>query len=472
MRSTGANKTRKTLAYIQLVTFMAVLAATGTWFVLTPKLATSDEEKRKLAPFPQFSSDSLFFGHYVDSIDLYMADHFPMRNDWMDFANNLKGLRGIKNDEIAFYDANDIKKNDPVDAKKADSIIDSTGAVVEDTTAGPPGEEVNNLFIVEGRAMEIFGGNCKMAESYARTINKYQVALAGKGVQIYDVAVPSSIEYYAPNQYKKQYSTEKKNIDCAYAALDPAIKRVDAHGSIGAHTAENIYFRTDHHWTGLGAYYAYTAYCAQAGLTPLQLSEMEHKQKTGYLGSLYYLTRDSRLKETPDTVEYWKIPGTYKATCYNKGDLTKGFKGSIYAEGASGANGYGVFLGGDWPMMKIENDVKNGKKAILVKNSYGNPFGTYLPYHYETVYVIDYRYYTGSLVELIEKEKITDLIFLNGVFSMNTSWHIMMVGKIMYGVGKQSQNPTPVDTTKPKKDSIIENKNDSVPKKDEEKENK
>lgn len=464
MARTGTHKTRRALAYIQFALFGLALSAVGVWFLLTPKLTTSDEEKRKLAQFPQYSQDSLFFGHFIDSIDLYVADHFPMRNGWMDIASDLKELRGIKNDEIAFYDASDIKKNDPVaPVKKTDTIGDS---IVEDTTAGPPGEEVNNLFIVEGRAMEIFGGNCNMAQSYANTINKYQTELAGTGVRIFDVAVPSSIEFFAPNQYKKQYSTEKKNIDCVYGALNPAIKGVDAHGALAAHTKENIYFRTDHHWTGLGAYYAYTAYCESAGLTALQLSQMEHKQKNGYLGSLYYLTRDPRLKENPDTVEYWKIPGTYKSTCYNKGDLTKGFKGSIYAESASGANGYGVFLGGDWPMMKIENDVKNGKKCVLVKNSYGNPFATYLPYHYETVYVIDYRYYTGSLKQLIIDEKITDLIFLNGVFSVNTSWHIQMVGKIMNGVGKTVPKTPPVDTTKPKIDSIIENKNDTVPKKD------
>lgn len=465
MARTGTHKMRRALAYIQFFIFGLVLSGVGAWFFFSPKLATSDEEKRKLAQFPVYSDDSLFFGHYIDSIDLYVADHFPRRNDWVDFANDLKGYRGFKNDEIAFYDASDIKKNDPVPVKKSDSINDSTGTV-EDTTAGPPGEEVNNLFIVEGRAMEIFGGNCKMAESYANTINKYQTEFAGTGLRIYDVAVPSSIEFFAPNQYKKQYSTEKKNIDCVYGALDPAIKGVDAHGALAAHTHENIYFRTDHHWTGLGAYYAYTAFCSSAGLTALQLNQMEHKQKTGYLGSLYWLTRDSRLKDSPDTVEYWKIPGTYKATCYNKGDLTKGFKGSIYAEGASGANGYGVFLGGDWPMMKIESEVKNGRKAVLVKNSYGNPFGTYLPYHFETVYVIDYRYYTGSLKQLINDEKITDLIFLNGVFSINTSWHIQMVGKIMNGVGKAVPKNPPADTTKPKKDSIIENKNDSVPKKE------
>ena len=453
---------------VNTIVFCNVLAMFGIFFFVLPRQEVSDYEKRKLSPFPTYTLDSLLYGGYIDSIDLYAADHFPFRDQFVELSFTLKDLRGIKNEDIAFYNAADIKKPDPVKPIRANDTAPADSAAT-DTTSGPPGEEVNNLFIVEGRAMEIFGGNCKMAESYARTINKYQVALAGKGVRIYDIAVPSSIEFFAPNQYKKQYSTEKKNIDCVYGALDPAIKGVDAHGAIAAHTNENIYFRTDHHWTGLGAYYAYTAYCSSAGLTPLQLSEMEHKQKMGYLGSLYWLTRDSRLKENPDTVDYWKIPGTYKTTCYNKGDLTKGFKGSIYAEGASGANGYGVFLGGDWPMMKIESDVKNGKKAVVVKNSYGNPFSTYLPYHYETVYVIDYRYYTGSLLELIDKEKVTDLIFLNGVFSINTSWHIMMVGKIMNGVGKQSQTPVPVDTTKPKKDSIIENKKDSVPKKDEEK---
>ncbi|HTF02400.1 MAG TPA: DHHW family protein [Bacteroidia bacterium] len=461
MGKSTRSKTRSILAMIHFWIFGIALTTFGIIFFITPKQTVSDYEKRKLSPFPTFSWNSFFHGGYIDSIDLYVADNFPYRDQLVEFSFGTKAWRGIKNDEIAFYDAADIKKADPVNVKPADSVSDTAAT---DTTAGPPGEEVNNLFIVEGRAMEIFGGNCNMAQSYARTINKYQTELKGK-VQIYDIAVPSAIEYFAPPQYAKQYSNQKKNIDCVYGALDPAIKGVDAHSSIGAHKNENIYFRTDHHWTGLGAYYAYTAYCASAGLTPLQLNQMEHKQKTGYLGSLYWLTRDARLKETPDTVDYWKIPGKYKTTAQHKGS-DKFYASSIYAEGASGANGYGVFLGGDYPLVKIESEVKNGKKAILVKNSYGNPFATYLPYHYETVYVIDYRYYTGSIAKLIEDEKVTDLIFLNGVFSINTSWHIMMIGKNLHGVGKKAPVPTPEDTTKPKKDSIIGKKEDSVPKED------
>lgn len=466
MRSRERISNRKKLAMVNTIAFGTILTFVGVLFFIFPKQLVSDFEKRKLSPLPAFSWDEFLHGKYIDSIDLYSADHFPFREELVEFSFNMKEWRGIKNEEIAFYNASDIKQPEHIDPRKVTdtAITDST---LKDTVVGPAGEEVNNLFILEGRAMEIFGGNCKMAESYAKTINKYQTALAGTGVQIYDIAVPSSIEFYCTDKYK-QYATEKKNIDCVYGALDPAVKGVDAYSVLSQHTQENIYFRTDHHWTGLGAYYAYTAYCSAAGLTALTLDQMEHKQKTGYLGSLYWLTRDSRLKENPDTVDYWKIPGKYQTSAWYKGS-DKPHGGSIYAEGASGANDYGVFLGGDFPLMKIESDVKNGKKAVVVKNSYGNPFSTYLPYHYETVWVVDYRYYTGNLLELIKTEGVTDLIFLNGVFSVNTSWHIMMMGKIMNGVGKLPQTPETKDTTKPNKDSIIDKmKKDSLPKKEDE----
>lgn len=81
------------------------------------------------------------------------------------------------------------------------------------------------------------------------------------------------------------------------------------------------------------------------------------------------------------------------------------------------------------------------------KNSYGNPFATYFTANYETVFIIDYRYYTGSLVDLVKENNINDIIFLNGVFSANTTWHIKMMGKVMNGYTKQTLNA--------QKDSII-----------------
>ena len=175
---------------------------------------------------------------------------------------------------------------------------------------------------------------------------------------------------------------------------------------------------------------------------------MTYKVKKKYLGSLYYLTRDSRLKENPDSVEYWMVPGNHKTLRY--GSITsKGTPATLYAEYASGGNAYGVFLGGDNPLMKIDNEIKNGRKCVIVKNSYRNPFATYFTANYETVFIIDYRYYTGSLVDLVKENNINDIIFLNGVFSANTTWHIKMMGKVMNGYTKKTLNA--------QKDSIIKN---------------
>ena len=151
-------------------------------------------------------------------------------------------------------------------------------------------------------------------------------------------------------------SYRKENISLLYWILE-----------ILWHKSEYIYFGTDHHWTGLGAYYAYVAFCKAAAINPISLDAMTYKVKKKYLGSLYYLTRDSRLKENPDSVEYWMVPGNHKTLRY--GSITsKGTPATLYAEYASGGNAYGVFLGGDNPLMKIDNEIKNGRKCVIVKN--------------------------------------------------------------------------------------------------------
>jgi hypothetical protein len=213
-----------------------------------------------------------------------------------------------------------------------------------------------------------------------------------------------------------------------------------------------VYFKTDHHWTGLGAYYAYVAFCNKAGLTALSLSQMTQKMKSPYLGSLYWDTRDERLKENADSVYYWKIPNAFKAFMYTKGAQTKARPGSLYAEHASGANSYGVFLGGDYPMVRIDSDVKNGRKVVIVKNSYGNPFSTYFPAHFEQTFIVDYRYYDFNLLDLIEKNGITDVVFINGVFSANTSWHLHMMERLMRNPKAANAEQVPAVVV-PKKDS-------------------
>jgi hypothetical protein len=438
-------------SYIIVFSFTIILAVLGFYSLIHPKQKYSPVDNRDLAVMPAYSDSSFFSGFYFHALDSVYADNFPFRDAFVSGSIFLKSMRGYHPKKIGFYKTVGVEEQVPVDV---DTALGKTDSVLRDSVDRGPSETSGGVVIYDNRAMELFGGSNNMAKLFAAAINKYQAELNGKA-NIYVAAVPSSIAFYPPTEYRKMAASEKNNIDQIYSNLNGGIKTVNAFDEIAAHRSQYIYFGTDHHWTGLGAYYAYVAFCKTAGITPIALEAMTHKVKKNYLGSLYFLTHDARLKENPDSVEYWMVPGKHTTLTYGA-SLGKGKAGSLYAEHASGGNSYGVFLGGDNPLMRIDSDInKNGRKCVIVKNSYGNPFSTYFTANYETVFVVDYRYYNGSLLDLISANNINDVIFINGVFSANTSWHIKMIGKIMHGSGASNPKPPKTDST---------HKTDSIPK--------
>ncbi|MDQ3109228.1 MAG: DHHW family protein [Bacteroidota bacterium] len=455
MKNKRREKSRN--AYITTIGFGVVLAVVGIYSLIQPKQKYSPVDNRDLAVMPEPSSSSFFSGFYLHAVDSVYADNFPFRDDFVSGSIFAKSIRGYHPKKIGFYQTTNVEQQVPVDV---DTTIAKVDSIPSDSADNGPSETSGGVVIYDGRAMELFGGNNNMAKLYAAMVNKYQEELNGKAT-IYVAAVPSSIAFYPPSEYRKMAASEKNNIDQIYSNLSPGIRAVNAYDEIAAHRSQYIYFGTDHHWTGLGAYYAYVAFCKSAALTPIALDAMTHKVKKKYYGSLYFLTHDERLRENPDSVEYWMVPGKHTTLRYGT-SLGKGMAGSLYAQGASGGNSYGVFLGGDNPLMRIDNDIKNGRKCVIVKNSYGNPFATYFTANYETVFVVDYRYYNGSLLNLINDNQINDVIFINGVFSANTSWHIKMMTKIMKGSGTNKPKPPKSDSIPKDADTIRNNVNDSL----------
>jgi hypothetical protein len=441
-------------AYFQVILFTIILAVFGIVSLVMPHQKYSPVDNRDLAVYPPYSDSSLFSGFYLHAVDSVYADNFPFRDHFVSLSFVMKSIRGYHPQKIGFYKTGGVEEQVPVGV---DTALAKGDSIPVDTVDHGPAETDGGVVIYDNRAMELFGGTNAMAKMYAACVNKYFDELNGIAT-IYDIAVPSSIAFYPPMEYRKMGASEKNNIDQIYSNLVPGVKAVNAFDEISAHRNQYIYFGTDHHWTGLGAYYAYSAFCKTAGINPIALESMTHKVKPNYLGSLYLLTHDAKLKENPDSVEYWMVPGKHTTTVYR--NLSgKGSGGSCYAEGARGGNSYGVFLGGDNPLMRIESDYnKNGRSCVIIKNSYGNPFSTYFTANYQTVFVVDYRYYTGSLIDLVKENNINDVIFINGVFSANTSWHIKMMGKIAHGAGK---NPKPVKDSL-KGDSLKNNVKDSL----------
>lgn len=471
---------------LNVASFSGALTILGVLFVLGPHGQTvSADENRTLSPVPEFTWEGLFEGDYTRRVEAWVADHFPRRNNFIEVANWLKEQRGLSVDETFYavtiqegivdadWDAESVDSEQEVpDWQPASTpeLFPAAEAIVDEPSvemfAGPPvpqavsaesapskkakatpkgaatkgARKSNGIYIYGGRAMQGFRGSPNGARKYTELMNSFRQKV-GDSADMYVLLFPSPQEFYLPDKYRQRSKREKPNIQATYALLNPTIKPVDAYSELAAHQEEYLYYRTDHHWTGLGAYYAYRAFCTAADLEPMPLSQMAKRTGTrSWLGSLHRLTKDPSLRENRDRTDYHVPPVSVKVTRYQDDGQKIAREVPLFRENAFG---YLVFLGGDAPMLRVETGVKNGKRAILIKNSYGNAFAPYLVSHYEELIFLDYRRFTGRVMDLIESRTMkTDLIFLNGILSANGPHHIRSLGKMLYGAN-QALEPTP-----------------------------
>jgi DHHW protein len=397
--------------------FCGLLLLGGVASLAMKKQTVSAMENRKLATFPEYS-DSLFWsGKYFKQIEEYYSDNFPLRDKWINFSDKFKASIGFSSSEIKLYDpTNNAEANEKTDTTK-DKITD--GPLKDD---GATGEVKKRVFVFKNRAFEMFGGGAAMGKSYADVINEYN-RLLKPDIQVYNLIIPVALEFEITEKYAKLQKPNRPAIENIYNSEDPEIKKVWAIDEIRKHREEYIYFNTDHHWTSLGAYYAYRAFCATAGLTPVSLDTVTYKTKPSFLGSLYRLTKDAGLQGNPDSVRYYLFKDSVNFYVGNA-KIGQWTKSKMYGEGASGSNSYSVFLQGDLPTVKMETQHKNGRRIAIVKESYGNSFAPFLINNYEKVVVVDQRYYTGDFIAMLKAEGINELLFINNIFAAHTPFHI------------------------------------------------
>jgi hypothetical protein len=298
----------------------------------------------------------------------------------------------------------------------------------------------HGILVHGNRAMQIFGAPRQSAAAYARVINGYAERLSGR-VRVHSVVVPTAVSFHLPPGEERRGTSERENLLALAEALRPDIISPDVFSSLNAHAQEEpLYLRTDHHWNGLGAFRAYEAFCHSAGFTPLPLSAFKHGQRGGFVGSLAAFTQDTTLRASPDVVDHYEPPVQYTALRYVASDGSGPGVPMRFVDPRQ--RGYLVFLGGDAPVMVARTEVNNGRRAILVKNSYGNPFAPFLLPHFEQVTVVDYRYFSGSLDALVESAQATDLIFFNVTLLANAAPHRNRLAQLGRGARAWTLGPS------------------------------
>ncbi|MBE6989221.1 MAG: hypothetical protein E7426_00550 [Ruminococcaceae bacterium] len=265
----------------------------------------------------------------------------------------------------------------------------------------------NSVLVCGDYALEFFNLGSDGNSSYAQILNDF--AARYPGVNVTSVLVPKCCAFESPEGYKDPGPNARDYIANTYAMMDGTIKKADVFGIMSQHVGEYMFYRTDHHWTGLGAYYAYVAYCDANGLTAAPLSSYSTVINTGFIGTLYgYAGQPASLTANPDYTE-GHLPQTGYRMSYCRG-------GNWYNATAinTGASSYaGMYIGGDQPLTVIETDLQNGKTVVVVKESYGNAFVPYLIDQYQRVVVLDIRESEGTMSEVMSEYDVTDVVVIN-----------------------------------------------------------
>ena len=298
-----------------------------------------------------------------------------------------------------------------------------------------------NVVIVGYRAMEIPTATNSVIESYAQTVNALSDAL-GSDVRTISLVTPNGGEFYSPESMHTGLNSQKDMIDYCYSQMKKDIITVDAYSALRAHTDEYIFFRTDHHWTQLGAYYAYTAFCEAAGFEAVPLEDFETGRYDRFVGSMYTFTanypQSQTLLDNPDYLEYYLPIATTHAKYYTDGNLQDGVPVSVVYQhlDASVTNKYQCFIGGDTPVCVIETDVE-GPVCLMLKESYGNAFAPFLTSHYSKIIVVDPREFNRDgkpsldLTAFAKEQGVNDLLVLNYPYMINNSYYIAWLGRLV-----------------------------------------
>lgn len=298
--------------------------------------------------------------------------------------------------------------SDPTDDKEKSDIPELSEA---DNT----GEVVNGILVYERKAFEQFFGYDELAKSYGNTMQKLADYL-GDDIKVYNVLVPTHCGVQLPQNVMDEYGLPDQNqyiedvFSCYSKDGSNPIVTVNTYDTLMHHRDEYIYLNTDHHWSGLGAYYAYKDFCKAAGEDYVKLSELEEGQIEGYYGSLTAYIDDSYVD--PDTVVYYKTDKDITTKVYEN-DGTGGTDTNLIHSYADSSFAYGVFLGGDNGLMVSKNPDGNGKKIAVVKESYGNAFCPYIAYTYGETHMIDFRYITFDFKQYLIDNDIHEVIFIN-----------------------------------------------------------
>lgn len=366
---------------ILTITILSLISIFLICFIILPKEKFSEIENRNLAGIPKFSVENILNGSYMEDIETYINDNFPLRNIFMNIRTIVSKILGkqIINDVYLGYDNYLLENYSQIDYQ--DKLI----------------ETINKL----------------SDNNEEKQIN---VMLLPTKISIYENKLPKNVPV----------NNQKDTIENIYRKLNNNINKIELYDIlIKERDNYNLYYKTDHHWTSYGAYFGYKAFAIKNNIDYIDISQYNIKTVTNsFKGSTYSKVVDPfsnnekidifNYKEYNLEVEY-VLSKTKTNTLYNYEYLNKKDK-------------YAMFLDNNHPLIKItNNDILTKDNILIIKDSYANCMIPFLTNHYNNIHIIDPRYYKKSISKYIEENQIDNILILYNVGTLSTDSNILSI---------------------------------------------
>ena len=370
-----------------IIVFTAFIAILGLLYVFMPKNEFSETEKRYLAQAPKLTAQSLKEGTFSKDFETFLADQTPLRSIFVSINAYFELLKGNNG---------------------------SNGVYL-----GKDGMLIEKPFARENRLET----NLERITSFAskQDIPVSLVAVPSKGYICSD-KLPKNAQKYLDGEYndyiRNKVYGKMKFVDVTKAFLN-------------AENKEDLYYRTDHHWTSEGAFTAYEAISFDLGWPAVSsfqyklpsaddynIETYEGFYGTSYAKSCYTLTK-------PDDVELWvnkETLGNAKVTITEGEKITEN-DNMFFRNHLTDSDRYLTFLDGNHSLVKIETG-NEGKKLLLIKDSFAHSIAPFLAENYSEIIMIDLRYYGAAVKNLIEEQGINEIMFLYSIENLATSMDI------------------------------------------------
>ena len=343
-------------------------------------------------------------------------------------SQKMESLYGIRSQQIIDNSGEDTPVTADVIPELGEGVQGIAAAIEEeqerpDGTVTDLGERAGKIYITDNCGYQLYYFMEANNANFAATMNSIYDRVGDK-VNLYVMVAPTSSGAMLDQSVVDDMgaSNEQDAINFINDRLADGVHGIDSVSALRKHNAEYIYFHTDHHWTALGAYYAYTAFCREKGIQPHDYNDYETMVFPNFLGTFYTSSNQSpELAANPDTVVAYVPKGTNSMTMTYQDGSAVNWPIINDVSNYNNTQLYATFVGGDRPFSVAHNEtIHDGSAVMVIKDSFGNAFIPWLVDHYEYIYWCDARYTNNTISQMVADYNVQDVIYEVSIYNASS----------------------------------------------------